>query len=147
MAKSGLATIVLPIGVADKRSSRVEGEVCRHARKALRVQRQIGLQTQHRIKDQKSGQREGEHGTRVAKRALLPFGVNAADAVESALETAHHRRQDCPFATENPGHIKAQRLDREEYGKEKQADLQPSVKGHGSAPDQKRSGRSSVTTR
>ena len=58
VAECRLAGVSLPVGVGDEADRDVEGEVGRHARKALRVERQIGLQSQQGVEAQHAGAAE-----------------------------------------------------------------------------------------
>ena len=71
----------------------------------------------------------------------------ASSITQVTLKATKHGGQKGPLAGKHPRHVKAEWFDDEEDGEEEEADLQPSDNCHGSAPDQKRSGRRSVTTR
>lgn len=105
----GLARIALPIGVGDEADRRVERQVARKPREALRVQRQHALQAQHRIDEDKADQVEGQERQGVGVPALTLARINAAGLVEQALDGAHHRIEEGLLAVPDARKKDAQR--------------------------------------
>lgn len=87
------AAVILPIGVGDEAYRGVEGEIGGNAGKALRIDRQIGLESQQRVKRDKSDHAEDEHRHRIGEPALLPRRIDAGEPIEDALDGRERQRQ------------------------------------------------------
>ena len=98
VAHRRLAAVVLPIGVGDEAHRRVEGEVGGNPAKALRIERQIGLEPLQGVERRKSDHAEGQHRHRVGKPVLLPRRINAGESVEDALNGRERGREQAALA-------------------------------------------------
>jgi 1-acyl-sn-glycerol-3-phosphate acyltransferase len=72
--------------------------------------RAVVLEALQRIKGEKSGKAEEKHRHAIGDPMLLVFIVDAADAINSALDWPEHRRKPRALAIENARQITAKRL-------------------------------------
>ena len=124
VAKCRLAGISLPVGVGDEADRDVEGEVGRHARKALRVEWQIGLQSQQRVEAQHAGAAKDHHRDRILEPLLLGLRVDPRRAIERALDRANDRSEKSPAILEQIRHEGAERIGCDKNKRERQRDFE-----------------------
>src|ERR1700733_9671121 len=91
MAGRALGEVGLPVGVGYERDRDVEGEVGRHAGSMLRVQRQMLLQPQYAVENQKAAGVEGQHRERESDPVLTAAGVDSSGAIKQALDRTDDR--------------------------------------------------------
>ena len=78
-----LAAVVLPVRVRDEARGRVERDVRRDGREAVRVQEEVALEPEQRVEESEEDRAEDEDGLRVALPVLLPRGPVADEAHRS----------------------------------------------------------------
>jgi hypothetical protein len=120
------------IGVGGERHRRVEGEVGRHllACEALRIERQISLQAQQRVGEQRADDAEHQHGEGVGCPLHVLVFIDAEELVEESLDRPQNRCQKGALALEDPGHVGSQRLGKEQEHAEEQRHLQYPIRCH-----------------
>ena len=102
-----LAGVALPVGVGDEAHRGVEGGIAREVGEFLRIQRQPRLQALQGVDGQ--GAEEVEHQKRngVLLPARLRPGVDAAEAVDPALERRPGTQGPSAASLEDPGDVQA----------------------------------------
>ncbi len=124
VAKRRLAGVSLPVSVSDEADRDIEGEVGRHARKTLRIERQIGLQPQQGVKAEHAGAAEGDHRDRIFEPLLLGFRVHSGDAIEPAFDGADDRSEKGSAILEHIRHECADRVGGDENKRKRQRDFE-----------------------
>ncbi len=115
--------------------------VCASAR--ARVQRQDVLEPEHDVADDDGEERHQQDRDRIALPALLDGLVDAADAVDAALDRPQDRAQDGPLALHDLGDVAAQDRRDEQDGRREDDQGDEIVGGHA----QKSSGRNMAQSR
>ena len=107
VAEGCLSAVGLPVRVGDEADRNVEGQVGRHARKTLRIERQPALLAQERVEAEQASPAENDHRKRVFGPFLLGFGVDPGDAIERAFDGAEERREKGPAVFQHVSHESA----------------------------------------
>ncbi len=131
VAHGRLGYVGLPVGVGVEAHRRVEGEPFLDRRLPGRIEeRQQRLETHQRIEAEEARQAEHQHRHGIGDPTLLALRIDAAQAVEQALEWAQHRRQKSTLAGEDARHVTAERLHEQDDDHAIERDLKPTVEGH-----------------
>ena len=130
VAHRQLAAVVLPVRVRDERDRRVEGERRRHALGVGRVERQRPLDALQRVQAQHRDEAERDQRERVHGPRLLAGRIDAADAVDHALDRSEDPVAAVRAAAEDAGDVGAEDARRDEQDRDEHAELQPAVRAH-----------------
>jgi hypothetical protein len=120
----------LPVRVGAEADRGVEGRVGRYGPEALRVEREDALEALERVHEEDAPEVEQEHRNGVRLPALLGFGPDAREPVDSPLEPAEDRLKTRRPAVIDPGHVEPERLRQQEQDAQIEHDLEDTVRGH-----------------
>ena len=103
-----LARVALPVRVRREGDRRVPGGVGRDRSEAVRVQRQPALEALKPVEQDERRAVDDEHRDRPLHPGLVLPRVDAAEAIDPALERAEHAVEKRPLRREHPFHVRAE---------------------------------------
>ena len=120
-----LARVVLPVRVRDKARRRVEGEERVDRAHAVRVERQELLDLEDREQDHEHDRVRDEHRPRVRPPGLLDRRIDAAQAVDHAVDRVEHAVEERVLAGEDRRDVRPERPHQQQDDREDDRDLEP----------------------